>query len=100
MKHGYYYRPDSNPNRLLYAKGSYYNATGKLQTHFIHVVLANSKDWNSYIKFKERLLNDKEVLKAYEELKLKLYLKGIDRTQYTTFKNEFIESVLNDTNKA
>ena len=36
---GFYYRPKSDlGEQLLFASGSYYDGTGDLQTHFIHVV--------------------------------------------------------------
>lgn len=36
-----------NVRQLLYACGGYYDGLSKLQTHFIHVVKANSAEWRS-----------------------------------------------------
>ena len=45
LKHGYYHCPDASDNsQLLFAAGSYYDGTGELQTHFIHVVKANGME--------------------------------------------------------
>lgn len=44
---GFYYRPHAQPSlkdQLLFACGSFYEGTGDLQTHFIHVVRTNHRD--------------------------------------------------------
>ena len=61
---GFYYRPKAQgslQNQLLFACGNYYDGSGDIQTHFIHVVLTGSMDWINYINFAclewQRLLN-------------------------------------------
>ena len=53
---GFYYCPNANlKDQLLFACGSYYDGTGDLQTHFIHVVIADSMEWINYINFRDYL---------------------------------------------
>lgn len=55
---GFYYRPNTLAalrDQLLFACGSFYEGTGDLQTHFIHVVLTGSMDWINYINFRDYL---------------------------------------------
>ena len=91
---GFYLRskPDFG-DQLLFTSGSFYEGTGDLQTHFIHVVLTNSMDWINYINFRDYLNNTPSVAKAYEELKVSLALQApIDngREKYLRGKHDFI----------
>lgn len=55
---GFYYRPNAQAGvrgQLLFASGSYYDGTGDLQTHFIHIVRTGSVDWQNYILFRDYL---------------------------------------------
>lgn len=70
---GFYYRPNAQAsirNQLLFACGNFYDGTGDLQTHFIHVVHTNSMDWLNYINFRDYLNSTPSVVKAYEDLKV------------------------------
>lgn len=91
---GFYYRPDANSiNQLLFACGSFYDGTGNMQTHFIHVVLANSMEWINYINFRDYLNKTLCVAKEYEKLKVSLAEKNpIDsgREKYLAGKHDFI----------
>ncbi len=91
---GFYYRPKSDlGDQLLFACGSYYDGSGDVQTHFIHVVLNGSMDWINYINFRDHLNNTPSVAKEYEELKVSLAEKApIDagREQYLKGKHDFI----------
>ena len=70
---GFYYRPNINiKDQLLFVCGSYYEGTGDLQTHFIHVVLADSMEWINYINFRDYLNKTPAVAKEYEDLKTSL----------------------------
>lgn len=72
---GFYYRPNvqaSLPDQLLFACGNFYEGTGDLQTHFIHVVLWESMDWINYINFRDYLNKTPLATKEYEELKVSL----------------------------
>lgn len=89
---GFYYRPkplEVLGNQLLFACGSYYDGTGDLQTHFIHVVLTGSMDWINYINFRDYLNSTPTVAKEYEKIKLSL-AAWADRKQYTESKHDFI----------
>ena len=67
---GYYLRPSQNtPDHLLLAKGSLYNGSGDLQTHFIHVVLKDSRQWFDYLNFREYLLEHPNTAREYAALK-------------------------------
>jgi len=93
---GFYYRPKAQGslgNQLLFACGNYYDGSGDIQTHFIHVVLTGSMDWINYINFRDYLNNTPTVAKAYEELKVSLAEQApIDsgREKYLKGKHDFI----------
>ncbi len=93
---GFYYRPlasSSMRNQLLFACGSFYDGTGDLQTHFIHVVKTGSMDWINYIIFRDYLNSNPTVAKEYEDLKVSLAMQApIDsgREKYTNGKHDFV----------
>ena len=91
---GFYYRPQVDlGEQLLFASGSFYEGTGDLQTHFIHVVRTNSMDWINYINFRNYLNSTPSVAKEYEDLKVSLALQApIDsgREKYLKGKHDFI----------
>lgn len=93
-KKGFYYRPKVDlGEQLLFASGSYYDGTGEIQTHFIHVVKTGSMDWRNYINFRDYLNNTPAVAKAYEELKVSLAKQApVDngREKYLRGKHDFI----------
>jgi len=92
---GFYYRGRDIDCQLLFACGNYYEGTGDLQTHFIHVVKKDSMEWRNYINFRDYLNNNISVAKEYEALKISLaeaaptdngrekYLKG--KQDFITF---------------
>lgn len=95
---GFYYCPNaSTAGQLLFACGSYYDGTGELQTHFIHVVTVKSAEWVNYINFVDYLIANPTVARRYEALKVKLSdicpTEG-GREKYTAEKNEFITYAL------
>lgn len=100
LEAGFYYRPKAQAslrNQLLFACGSYYDGSGDIQTHFIHVVLTGSMDWINYINFRDYLNNDPAAAKEYEALKVSLAEKApIDagREQYLKGKHDFIAYTL------
>lgn len=93
---GFYYRPNTLAalrDQLLFACGSFYEGTGDLQTHFIHVVLTGSMDWINYINFRDYLNKTPSAAKEYEALKVSLALQApIDngREKYLRGKHDFI----------
>lgn len=93
---GFYYRPNAQAslrNQLLFACGNFYEGTGDLQTHFIHVVHTNSMDWINYINFRDYLNNTPSAAKEYEDLKVTLVLQvPVDksREKYLEGKRDFI----------
>lgn len=93
---GFYYRPNAQASlrdQLLFACGSFYDGSGDLQTHFIHVVLTGSMDWINYINFRDYLNSTPSVAKAYEDLKVSLALQApVDsgREKYLKGKHGFI----------
>lgn len=96
--HGFYYRPKVHlGEQLLFACGSYYDGSGEVQTHFIHVVKADSEGWQNYVNFRDYLNSHPAAAKEYEALKLRLAtLAPIDagREKYTAGKHEFITEIL------
>ena len=95
---GFYYRAQNNiSGQKLFACGSFYDGTGDLQTHFIHVVLTDSEQWRDYILFRDYLNQHADTAKAYESLKLFLAEAApVDagREQYLQGKKDFIAAVL------
>lgn len=91
---GFYYRPASDlDGQLLFASGNFYEGTGNLQTHFIHVVRTNSMDWINYINFRDYLNENLSAAKEYEDLKVSLALRApIDnkREEYLKGKHDYI----------
>lgn len=93
---GFYYRPNAQASlrdQLLFACGNFYNGTGDLQTHFIHVVKTNSMDWINYINFRDYLNKTPSATKAYEDLKVSLVQQApVDsgREKYLKGKHDFI----------
>lgn len=93
---GFYYRPSLEPSeQLLFASGSFYDGTGDLQTHFIHVVRTGSMEWINYINFRDYLNQNPAVAKEYESLKVALAKKiPNDREIYTKGKHNFVSFTL------
>ena len=91
---GFYYRSKHDmPGQRLWACGSYYDGTGDLQTHFIHVVLADSMEWINYINFRDYLNETPSVADEYERLKVSLAdAAPVDkgREKYLNGKHDFI----------
>lgn len=91
---GFYHRPSKEENQLLFSCGSFYDNIGDLQTHFIHFVLNNSMEWINYINFRDYLINNPDIAKDYEALKISLSNKVKDRAEYTAAKHDFITFTL------
>ena len=95
---GFYYRAQNNiSGQKLFACGSFYDGTGDLQTHLIHVVLTDSEQWRDYILFRDYLNQHADTAKAYESLKLSLAEAApVDagRVKYLQGKKDFIAAVL------
>lgn len=93
-KQGFYYRPKVDlGEQLLFASGSYYDGTGDLQTHFIHIMKTGSMDWRNYINFRDYLNSTHAVAKEYEDLKVLLAKQApVDngREKYSRGKHDFI----------
>ena len=68
------------------------------KTYFlIHVMRINSARYKNSIAFRDCLINNTEIKKSYEKLKISLSEKySNDRKKYTKSKSEFIENVLNN----
>lgn len=101
-ENGFYYRPgaqSSTENQLLFACGNFYDGSGDLQTHFIHVVLKGSIEWKNYINFRDYLNSHLSMAKKYEDLKLLLaseWSSDEGREGYTKGKQKFIHSTLRE----
>ena len=97
---GFYYRPGAQASlrdQLLFACGNFYDGTGDLQTHFIHVVLAGSMEHINYINFRDYLNSTPTAAKAYEDLKVLLAEQApLDsgREKYLKGKHDFIVNTL------
>ena len=109
---GFHYRPGAQASlrsQLLFGCGNYYERTGDLQTHFIHVVLTGSMDWINYINFRDYLNKTPSAAKEYENLKVSLaqaapqnggrdaYLKGKHDFIVYTLRKALVNSYLGKT---
>ena len=98
-KAGFYYRKSGEdlPEQLLFARGSFYEGTGDVQTHFIHVVKADGMAWRHYVNFRDYLNAHPDKAKAYETLKLRLAAQcptDAGRERYLAGKRDFIADTL------
>ncbi len=94
LAQGFYYRPDNNtPTQMLFACGNFYDGSGSLQTHFIHVVIYGSREWKDYLNFRDYLNTNPAVAKEYESLKIALS-QTCSRAEYTQSKADFISGIL------
>lgn len=97
---GFYFRPNAQAEvrgQLLFASGSYYDGSGDLQTHFIHIVRTGSVDWQNYILFRDYLRAHSDAAGEYERLKMALAAQlptDSGREDYVQGKQVFIRSVL------
>lgn len=103
-QHGYHYRPSVEDlgRQLLFAKGSFYEGTGDLQTHFIHVVKLDSYEWWDYENFRCYLTEFNDVAIKYAELKLRLARANPTdngREKYLAGKRDFIQDILEKASK-
>ncbi len=99
---GFYLRPSSIENQLLFACGSYTTGEGDEQTHFIHVVEKGGPDWRNYLNFRDYLRAFPEEAKAYEALKLHLaaeHPEDMGREKYLAGKHDFIRKTIEKANK-
>lgn len=91
-KLGIIYRRQDHPNQQLYVCGDLQN---NIQTHFIHVVIFNSKEWHDYINMRDYLNANEEKANEYSDLKIKLADEyPNDRIAYTKGKSKLIEEIL------
>ena len=99
LAQGFYYRPDNNtPTQMLFACGDFYDGSGSLQTHFIHVVIYGSREWQDYLNFRDYLNTNPRVAKEYESLKIALS-QTCSRAEYTQSKADFIARILAEASK-
>lgn len=96
---GFYRRSWNDEGQELFACGSHYDGTGDRQTHFIHMVLADSAEWRNYLNFRDYLNAFPCAAKAYEALKLSLAAANPEdagREKYTSGKHAFIQQTLRE----
>lgn len=98
---GFHHIPEAQieGGQVLLACGSFYDGTGDLQTHFIHVVPAGSTAWFNYIQFRDYLNGKPSAARAYEALKVSLARRApVDsgREKYLRGKQDFIVSALRE----
>lgn len=97
---GFWYREkSSNEGQLLFACGSHYDHSDdkEMQTHFVHVVIADSKEWRDYLDFRDYLNSHRDAAERYEQLKERLSLLAAEdgnRSRYVDGKNELVAEVL------
>ena len=94
---GFFFRNSNIQNQLLFACGSLYDGTGDMQTHFIHVVVYGSREWQDYLLVRDHLNSNAQAAKEYEALKLRLAAEcPVDsgREHYLAGKHDFILSLI------
>jgi len=83
-------QPDNPPPHMTFVK-EYTNMGFKGQAYHVHIRYRG--DWNE-IRFRDYLIEHKEIAKEYEALKLELADKyRNDREAYTDLKTDFIEKI-------
>jgi GrpB-like predicted nucleotidyltransferase (UPF0157 family) len=83
-------QPDNPPPHMTFVKG-YTNHGFNGQAYHVHIRYKG--DWDE-IRFRDYLINHKEIAKDYEDLKLQLADKyKNDREAYTDSKTNFIEKI-------
>lgn len=90
---GFFYRPrTASESQILFACRDFKR---NMDTHYIHVVVYGSSEWNNYIKFRDVLNKNENTRRQYEDLKLRLSKEfAEDRMEYTKCKSAFIKSIL------
>lgn len=92
LRNGIVYRREDHPGQHLYVCGDLEN---DIQTHYIHVVIFESKAWNNYLNMRDYLNAHEEDAKKYSDLKKQLAKEyPEDRIAYTNSKSAFIEMIL------
>ena len=74
-------------------------ASGKIITHHVHVVKADSKEWNDHINFRDYLNAHPSVASEYEVIKTELasiHPYDEERIKYNEGKNDIICKILNN----
>ncbi|MBQ6020453.1 MAG: GrpB family protein [Clostridia bacterium] len=97
-EHGFYYRPGAfDETQLFFACGSFYDGTGELQTHFIHVVKKDGPQWRDYLNFGDYMNAFPAAARRYEALKERLAAANPEdpgRERYLAGKHDFILDIL------
>lgn len=92
LRNGIVYRREDHPGQHLYVCGDLEN---DIQTHYIHVVIFESKAWYNYLNMRDYLNAHEEDAKKYSDLKKQLAKEyPEDRIAYTNSKSAFIEMIL------
>lgn len=93
----YYLQAEDEGTQILFAKGSLYDGSGELQTHFIHFVEYGNLVWLNYLNFRTYLRAEPDIAKEYEKIKLEILNNpstSEGRREYTIRKADFIQSTL------
>ena len=89
---GIVYRKQDVTGQMLFVMGDFDADT---RTHHIHMVPADSQDWQNYLNFRDYLNAKTEKAMEYEALKKQLLLQfADDRNGYTNGKKELINRLL------
>jgi GrpB-like predicted nucleotidyltransferase (UPF0157 family) len=93
---GYLYRGNAGiEGHVLFVKGN-----EAIRTHHIHIEELNSTSWKNHIYFRDYLRLHRELVEEYLKLKKELAKKFSDeRESYTASKDEFIKTVLGESEK-
>ena len=96
-KNNIIFRGEDVENQLLFIMG---NLEEDINTHHIHIVIYNEKNWIDYINFRDYLNNFEDKALIYDNLKQKLSKEfPYNRKIYTEKKNEFINEILKEANE-
>lgn len=90
---GYTYVPEGETERqLLFSRRV---GDGTIVTQHIHVVLAESREWNDYLAFRDYLKGRPDIAREYEAKKRELLARyPNDREAYTAGKASFISAAI------
>lgn len=86
---GYEYRGENG------IKGRFYFVKGAPRTHHLHILLADSREWQNHLLFRDYLRQNPPAAEEYDKLKKELARKyREDRDAYLNGKADFVEKIL------
>lgn len=95
QKIGYEFGPDGGSKERLFHKISLQDDNKKIRIYHMHVVFAESWEWNNVVKFRDYLRSHPEEMKKYAKIKRVASKQANgDREAYIKIKSPLIEEMV------